>query len=177
VPTCQVRLVDNDDRDVPTGTPGEILVRGPVVFQGYFAQPEVTAQTLRHGWHHTGDVGRFDADGYLHYIRRKPEKELIKPGGENVYPAEVETVVLEMDGVSGVCVYGIPDSRWGEAIKAVVEVKALGRYSVEDVRNFVGARIARFKRPHAVSFTQTLPRAADGSVDRETVKATWGEEA
>ena len=66
-------------------------MRGPLVFQGYFAQPDVTAYTLRNGWHHTGDVGRFDADGYLHYVKRKPEKELIKPGGENVYPAEVET--------------------------------------------------------------------------------------
>jgi acyl-CoA synthetase (AMP-forming)/AMP-acid ligase II len=177
VPCCQVRLVDAEDREVPVGTPGEILVRGPVVFQGYFGQPEVTASTLRGGWHHTGDVGRFDADGYLHYVRRKPEKELIKPGGENVYPAEVETVVLQMDGVSGVCVYGIPDARWGEAIKAVVEVAPPGRYSAEDVRNFVGARIARFKRPHAVSFTETLPRAPDGTVDRETVKATWGEGA
>ena len=79
-PLCQIRLVDEADRDVPVGTPGEILVRGPVVFQGYFDQPDVTAQTFRGGWHHTGDVGRFDADGYLYYVQRKPEKALIKPG-------------------------------------------------------------------------------------------------
>src|SRR2546425_6978578 len=88
-----VKVVDDYDREVPVGTPGEIVVRGPLVFQGYFGQPDVTAYTLRNGWHHTGDVGRFDADGYLYYVKRKPEKELIKPGGENVYPAEVETVI------------------------------------------------------------------------------------
>ena len=76
-------------------------MRGPLVFDGYFAQPEATAHTLRNGWHHTGDVGRFDAEGYLHYVRRKPEKELIKPGGENVYPAEVESVIMQMAGREG----------------------------------------------------------------------------
>ena len=173
-PLCQVRLVDDYDREVPVGTPGEITVRGPLVFQGYFAQPDVTAYTLRNGWHHTGDVGRFDADGYLHYVRRKPEKELIKPGGENVYPAEVETVIMQMDGVSGVCVYGIPDAKWGEAIKAVVEVKTAGRYTAQQVSDFVASKIARFKRPHVVVFADALTRSAEGGVDREAVKAKWG---
>jgi long-chain acyl-CoA synthetase len=176
VPACQVRLVDDDDRDVPVGTPGEIAVRGPLVFQGYFGQPDVTAYTFRNGWHHTGDVGRFDADGYLYYVRRKPEKELIKPGGENVYPAEVETVIMQMDGVTGVCVYGVPDQKWGEAIKAVVEVRPGARPTPEQVSEFVGARIARFKRPHVVVFTDALPRTAERAVDRESVKAKWGDE-
>jgi acyl-CoA synthetase (AMP-forming)/AMP-acid ligase II len=175
VPAAQLRLVDDYDREVPVGTPGEITVRGPLVFQGYYAQPEVTAYTLRNGWHHTGDVGRFDADGYLYYVKRKPEKELIKPGGENVYPAEVETVIMQMAGVSGACVYGIPDPRWGEAVKAVVEVKAPATYTGQAVTDFVGSRIARFKRPHVVAFTDALPRNADGAVDRDAVKAKWGE--
>jgi acyl-CoA synthetase (AMP-forming)/AMP-acid ligase II len=175
VPPCQVRLVDDYDREVPVGTLGEIVVRGPLVFQGYFGQPDVTAHTLRNGWHHTGDVGRFDADGYLYYVRRKPEKELIKPGGENVYPAEVETVIVQMDGVSGVCVYGIPDAKWGEAIKAVVELKAGARYTAQQVADFVASKIARFKRPHVVVFADALPRTAEGAVDREAVKTTWGE--
>src|SRR5213594_1067768 len=173
VPVCEVKLVDDYDREVPVGTPGEIVVRGPLVFQGYFGQPDVTAYTLRNGWHHTGDVGRFDADGYLYYVKRKPEKELIKPGGENVYPAEVETVVMQMAGVSGVCVYGIPDVKWGEAIKAVVEVKAGGRYTAQQVTDFVGSKIARFKRPHLVVFTDALPRTAEGAVDRDAVKAKF----
>ena len=176
VPAAQVRLVDDYDREVPMGTPGEILVRGPLVFQGYFAQPDVTAHTFRGGWHHTGDVGRFEADGYLHYVKRKPEKELIKPGGENVYPAEVETVIMQMADVTGVCVYGIPDARWGEAIKAVVETTRAGR-APQEVIDFVGSKIARFKRPHVVVFTDALPRGADGAVDRDAVKARWGERA
>jgi len=174
VAAAQVKLVDDYDRDVPVGTPGEIVVRGPLVFQGYFAQPEVTAHTFRNGWHHTGDVGRFDDEGYLYYVRRKPEKELIKPGGENVYPAEVETVIVQLDGVTGACVFGIPDVKWGEAIKAVVEVKPPGRYTAEQVTDHVGSKIARFKRPHVVAFTDALPRGADGAVDREAVKTRWG---
>jgi acyl-CoA synthetase (AMP-forming)/AMP-acid ligase II len=175
VPAAQVRLVDDYDREVPVGTAGEIVVRGPLVFQGYFGQPDVTAYTFRNGWHHTGDVGRFEADGYLHYVKRKPEKELIKPGGENVYPAEVETVIVQMPGVTGVCVYGVPDPRWGEAVKAVVEVKAGSRPAAQQVSEFVGERIARFKRPHVVVFTDALPRGADGLVDRDAVKARWGD--
>ncbi|MGH7355042.1 MAG: AMP-binding protein [Candidatus Rokuibacteriota bacterium] len=175
VPVAQVRLVDDYDREVPVGTPGEIVVRGPLVFGGYYGQPDVTAYTFRNGWHHTGDVGRFDGDGYLYYVKRKPEKELIKPGGENVYPAEVETVIMQMDGVTGVCVYGIPDTKWGEAIKAVVEVRAAGRLTAQQVTDFVGSKIARFKRPHVVAFTDALPRTGEGVVDRDAVKAAWGE--
>jgi acyl-CoA synthetase (AMP-forming)/AMP-acid ligase II len=174
-PLCRIKLVDEYDREVPVGTPGEIVVRGPLVFQGYFAQPDVTAYTFRNGWHHTGDVGRFDANGYLYYVKRKPEKELIKPGGENVYPAEVETVIMQMDGVTGACVYGIPDARWGEAIKAVVEVTTPDRYTAQQVSDFVASKIARFKRPHVVVFADALARTADGGVDRDAVKARWGE--
>ena len=174
VALCQLAVVDDYDRPVTVGAPGEIVVRGPLVFQGYYAQPDVTAYTFRNGWHHTGDVGRLDADGYLHYVKRKPEKELIKPGGENVYPAEVETVIMQMEGVRGVCVYGIPDPRWGEAIKAVVEVSG-SRYSAEQVSDWVASRIARFKRPHVVVFAEAVPRTADGAVDRDAVKARWGD--
>jgi acyl-CoA synthetase (AMP-forming)/AMP-acid ligase II len=173
VPAARVRLVDDYDREVADGAPGEIVVRGPLVFQGYFGQPDVTAYTFRNGWHHTGDVGRFDADGYLHYVKRKPEKELIKPGGENVYPAEVEAVIMQIAGVTGVCVYGIPDPKWGEAVKAVVEVAAPGAHTAQQVTDFVGGKIARFKRPHVVAFCDALPRGADGAVDREAVKARW----
>jgi acyl-CoA synthetase (AMP-forming)/AMP-acid ligase II len=168
----QIKLVDEYDDEVPTGTPGEILVRGPVVFQGYFAQPDVTAHTFRNGWHHTGDVGRFDEHGTLFYVKRKPEKELIKPGGENVYPAEVERIVMELDGVHAVCVFGVPDARWGEAIAAVVEV-ADGMLTGADVSEHVGSRIARFKRPHHVGFVRVLPREDTGEVDRDAVREAW----
>jgi len=174
IPLCQIRLVDEADRDVPVGTPGEILVRGPVVFQGYFNQPDITVQTLRGGWHHTGDVGRFDADGYLYYVQRKPEKALIKPGGENVYPAEVEAIIMELGEVTGVCVFGVPDIQWGEAIKAVVEVPASPGLTAAAVREYVGSRIARYKRPKWVEFTTSLPRNTAGMVDRDAVQSLWG---
>src|SRR5262249_10756227 len=153
---------------------GEARATRPPVCQAYNDKPAWPASTSRNGWPPTEDAGRFDGDGFLHYVKRKPEKELIKPGGENVYPAEVETVIMQMVGVSGVCVYGIPDARWGEAIKAVVEV-AGSRYSAEQVSDFVASRIARFKRPHVVVFTETVPRTAEGAVDRDAVKAQWGD--
>ena len=171
-PLCRIRLVDEDGQDVPTGEPGEIIVRGPVVMKGYYGQPEVTAHTFRGGWHHTGDLGKFDADGYLYYAGRKPEKELIKPGGENVYPAEVERVIAELDGVKAVCVFGVPDQQWGEAIKAIVETE--GGLEAQAVIDHVGGRIARFKKPKFVEFTNALPRTASGEVDRPAVKAQWG---
>ena len=170
---AQVKLVDDDDNEVPTGEPGEIVVRGPLIFLGYDQQPEVTEHTFRGGWHHTGDVGRFDEEGNLFYVKRKPEKELIKPGGENVYPAEVETVVAQMDGVSGVCVFGVPDPKWGEGIKAVIETES-SELDLEKVRTFVGERIAHFKRPGYLEVTTELPKSQDGSVDREAVKRKWG---
>jgi long-chain acyl-CoA synthetase len=173
-PLSRIRLVDDLDRDVPVGQPGEILVRGPAVMKEYYGQPDVTAHTFRGGWHHTGDVGRFDADGYLHYVKRKPEKELIKPGGENVYPAEVESVIMEVGGVQAVCVFGVPDAQWGEAIRAVVEAPPAKAPTEAQVIDHVGARIARYKRPKRVLFTDKLPRAKDGDIDREAVKAQWG---
>ena len=143
------------------------------MFDGYDGQPEVTAYTFRGGWHHTGDVGRFDADGNLFYVKRKPEKELIKPGGENVYPAEVETAIMTIEGVTGACVFGVPDPKWGEGIKAVVETLRED-LTAEMVREHVGGRIARYKRPGYVEFTPTLTRKEDGAVDRESVKQRWG---
>ena len=104
-------------------------------------------------------MGRFDDDGYLYYVRRKPEKELIKPGGENVYPAEVETVIVQMDGVTGVCVYGIPDAQVGRGDQGGGRGQGRpGATPAQQVSDFVGAKIARFKRPHVVAFTDALPR-------------------
>ena len=150
---------------MPAGEDGEIVVRGPLVFLGYDGQPDVTAHTFRGGWHHTGDIGRFDDEGNLYYVARKPEKELIKPGGENVYPAEVEAAILELDAVRAVCVFGVSDDRWGEAIRAVVEADPDAGLDQEAVREHVGSSIARFKRPRDVIFTSELPRS-DGDQGR-----------
>lgn len=173
-PLVRLRIVDDYDRDVPAGQPGEILVRGPLVFQGYWGLKEDTEYTFREGWHHTGDIGRLDEEGYLWYVKRKAEKELIKPGGENVYPAEVEKVLLEHPDVVEACVFGVPDKQWGEAIKAVCAIKEGSALEPQQLIDFVADRIARYKKPKYVDFVKELPKTQDGSVDREKVKAEHG---
>jgi long-chain acyl-CoA synthetase len=170
----QVQLVDDYDRPVATGQTGEIVMKGPMVFKGYWNLPEDTAQTFRQGWHHTGDLGRFDEDGFLWYAGRKPEKELIKPGGENVYPAEVEKVILEHPAVEQTVVFGVPDPKWKEGIKAVCRLKAGQDLAPQELIDFVGERIARYKKPQYVEFVADLPLLADGTPDRTKIKALYG---
>ncbi|MCK9216183.1 MAG: AMP-binding protein [Rhodoferax sp.] len=169
-----VAVVDELDRPLPTGATGEIVVRGPMVFQGYWRCEADNAFTLRNGWHHTGDMGRIDADGYLWYSGRSPAKELIKPGGENVYPAEVERAILEHPALAQAVVFGVPDVQWGEAVKAVCVLKAGCTLSAEDLIEFVGGRIARYKKPKHVVFVSSLPLGSDDSLDRAAVKAAHG---
>ena len=173
---ADVRLVDDSDRPVPQGEVGEITMKGPMVFKGYWNLPEDTAHTFRNGWHHTGDTGRFDEDGYLFYVGRMAEKELIKPGGENVYPAEVEKVILEHPAVEQTVVFGVPDPKWKEGIKAVCLLKTGQSIDATDLIRFVGGRIARFKKPQYVEFISDFPLMGDGSPDRETIKKKYGGE-
>ena len=174
VPLARVRCVDETGADMPIGDPGEIVVRGPTVFAGYWRDPDATYYAFRQDWHHTGDIGRFDTDGYLYYVGRMPEKDLIKSGGENVYPAEVEHVIQELPEVNAVCVFGVPDPEWGEAVKAVVELTPGEKLSGDDIRQAVTDRIASFKKPKVVDFTDSLPRGPDGEIDRVEVKARYG---
>ena len=171
---ADVRLVDDDDNPVSAGEVGEIAVKGPMVFNEYINLPEDTAHALRGGWHHTGDLGRFDEDGYLFYEGRKAEKELIKPGGENVYPAEVEKVILEHPAVENTVVFGVPDPKWKEGIKAVCQLKSGNTLDAQELRKFVGARIASFKKPQYVEFVPDLPRMDDESPDRAKIKELYG---
>jgi len=171
---ARVALFDDDERPVPVGTPGEICVRSPTVFLGYWGLEEDTRYTFRNGWHHTGDIGRFDEDGFLWYVKRKAEKELIKPGGENVYPAEVEKAVLEHEAVAEVSVIGVADPDWGEAIKAVCVLKPGRVVEPPDLIEFVASRIARYKKPKHVVFVGDLPKTADGAIDRDQVKKEHG---
>ncbi len=173
-PLAKIKLVDEYDREVPVGQPGEICVRGPLVFLGYWNLEEDNRYTFREGWHHTGDIGRLDENGYLWYVKRKAEKELIKPGGENVYPAEVEKVILENPQVLEVSVIGVRDLEWGEAIKAVCVLKEGSTLSKQELIDFVASRIARYKKPKYVEFVSALPKTEDGSIDREKVKALYG---
>ncbi|ODU56924.1 MAG: AMP-dependent synthetase [Comamonadaceae bacterium SCN 68-20] len=169
-----VALVDDGDRPVPVGATGEIVVRGPMVFAGYWNCEADNAFTFRGGWHHTGDMGRFDADGYLWYMGRSPAKELIKPGGENVYPAEVERALCEHAEVTEAVVFGVSDVQWGEAVKAVCARTPGSVLAAEALIEFVGQRIARYKKPKHVVFVDALPRAGGGGIDRAAVKAAHG---
>ena len=174
LPLAEVVLVDDYDRPVPAGQMGEITVRGPMVFKGYWGLPEDTAHTFREGRHHTGDLGRFDEEGFLWYGGRKAEKELIKPGGENVYPAEVEKVILQHPAVEKTVVFGVPDPKWKEGIKAVCTLKEGQSLEPAALIDFVGQRIARYKKPQYVEFVAEIPLLADGAADRAKVKALYG---
>ena len=166
-------LMDETGQAVGPKEIGEIVVRGPLVFQGYWKQDEVNDHTFRNGCHHTGDLGQVDEDGYLYFKGRKPEKELIKPGGENVYPAEVEAAVLEHPAIMSVCVIGVPDPQFGEGVKAVCVLKSGQQLSGKELTTFVGSRIAGYKKPRYVEFVDELPRKND-QIDREQVKKMWG---
>jgi long-chain acyl-CoA synthetase len=174
IPLADVRLVDDDDNPVLIGAVGEIAVKGPMVFNEYINLPEDTAHAIRGGWHHTGDLGRFDEEGYLWYEGRKAEKELIKPGGENVYPAEVEKVILEHPAVENTVVFGVPDPKWKEGIKAVCQLKKDASLESQALIQFVGDRIASFKKPQYVEFVSEIPQLEDDIPDRVKVKELYG---
>lgn len=166
-----IAIEGEDGGLLPSGETGEIIVRGPCTCSGYWQRPEDNAHLLRGGWLHTGDSGRIDAQGRLVYAGRLAIKELIKTGGENVYPSEVEAAIREHAGIAEVAVIGVADAQWGESIKAVCVAQAgAAQPTQEEVAEFVASRIARYKRPRLVVFVASLPRLADGAVDRAAVR-------
>ena len=169
------RIVDEDDQNVAPGDKGEIVVQGPLVFHGFWQHEELNRELFRNGWHHTGDLGHLDEEGFLWFGGRKPEKELIKPGGENVYPAEVEAVIQTHEAVVEVAVIGVPDPKFGEGIKAVCVLEGGASLTAEDLAAFVADRIASYKKPRYVEFVPDLPKTADGSIDRSKVKVLYGQ--
>jgi acyl-CoA synthetase (AMP-forming)/AMP-acid ligase II len=173
VRAAEIGLVDDRDRQVRYGETGEIVVKGPMVFKEYINLPEDTAHTFRNTWHHTGDLGRFDQDGFLFYMGRKAEKELIKPGGENVYPAEVENAILLHPAIARTVVFGVPDPKWKEGIKAVCQLKVGHDLTAQELIDFVGGKIARYKKPQHVQFVTDLPLLSNGSPDRTQIKKLY----
>jgi len=156
----EVRIVDDQDRDVPTGEVGEIIIQGPTVMKEYYRNPEETAQTLRGGWLHTGDLGKYDEDGFLYFVDRK--KDMIKTGGLNVYCKEVEEVLSRHPKISEAVIIGVPDEKWGETIKAVVVVKEGQSLSESEVIDFCRAGLASYKKPTSVAFVDSLPKTQFG---------------
>jgi acyl-CoA synthetase (AMP-forming)/AMP-acid ligase II len=165
----EVRVVDDKDRELPIGEIGEVVVRGDVVMSGYWNQPEATAEALRGGWLHTGDVGSFDDNGYL--TLRDRSKDLIISGGMNIYPREVEEALLRHSGVGAVSVVGRPDAEWGEAVVAfVVAVDITTPPSTDDLNQVCLDHIARFKRPKEYRFVDGLPTNNYGKVVKRELR-------
>ena len=159
----EVRVVDAAGAVLPVGEVGEIVVRGDVVMSGYWDQPDATAEAIRDGWLHTGDVGSFDADGFL--TLRDRSKDLIISGGMNIYPREVEEVLLRHHGVAAVSVVGRPDPEWGEAVVAfVVAADPSALPTVDDLDELCLDHIARYKRPKDYRYVESLPTNNYGKV-------------
>ncbi|HEY4383046.1 MAG TPA: long-chain fatty acid--CoA ligase [Ktedonobacteraceae bacterium] len=158
----RARIVDEQECDVAPGEVGELLLAGPHVCSGYWRQPEATAEANRGGWWHTGDLARCDSEGYYFLIGRK--KDLFISGGENIYPAEIESVIVTHPDVLEVAVIAQPHPYWGEVGLAIVVPRVPDSLSAEEIFNYCVGKLARYKLPHSIHFTQSLPRNVMGKV-------------
>jgi len=168
-PLMQVRVMDDAGRLLPTGSRGEIVVRGPLVMSGYYKNAEATAEASRFGWHHTGDIGYLDADNFLFIVDRA--KDMIITGGFNVYSVEVEQALLQHPDVQDSAVVGLPDEKWGERVTAVVQLHAGRGAQPDDIIAFVKERIGSVKSPKHVEIWADLPRSKVGKVLKNEIKA------
>ncbi len=167
----EVRIADKEDRPLPPGEIGEILVRGPFVCRGYWNRPEATAESSRNGWWHTGDLAYRDDEGFIFISGRA--KDMIKSGAENIYPIEVEQVIGAQPGVAEVAVVGIPDEKWGEAVAAFV-VKARGaKLDSAAVVAHCRKNLASYKKPRHVLFVDSLPRTGTNKIDKNALRAQF----
>jgi long-chain acyl-CoA synthetase len=157
-----IMVVDDNDEPVEPGQRGEVVIRGHNVMKGYYKQPEATAEVMRNGWFHTGDIGVFDVDGYLSIVDRK--KDMILRGGMNVYPRELEEVMLTHPAVSLVAVVGVPDERLGEEVKAFVVKKAGAEVTEDALREWCKEQFAAYKYPRFIEFRPELPTSATGKI-------------
>ncbi|MBV8945088.1 MAG: long-chain-fatty-acid--CoA ligase [Solirubrobacterales bacterium] len=166
-----LRVVGVSDAWTATGGSGEIVARGPQLMSGYWQRPNETAETLRGGWLHTGDVGHLDEDGYLFVEDRI--KDMIVSGGENVYPGIVEQVLVRHPGIAEAAVIGIPDARWGEAVKAVLVARPGIVCTEEEILAFCRPQLGSFERPRSVDFLDALPRTATGKVLKRALREPY----
>ena len=168
----EVRVVDDQDRDVPVGQSGEIITRGPNVMKGYWKRPEISAEVLRGGWMHTGDMGAFDEQGFLYILDRN--KDMIKSGGENVYSPEVESILCGHPAILEAAVIGVPDQKWGETIRAVVALRPGTDLTETELIAWTRQRMTAFKCPTSVVFTDSLPKGGTGKVQKSVLREQFG---
>lgn len=171
VPGTHIKVVDADGNECATGEVGEIIVSGSQLMKAYWNRPAETADVMRAGWLHTGDAGYFDADGYLYIHDRL--KDMIVSGGENVYPAEVESVMAACSGIADVAVIGVPDERWGEAVKALVVPQPGSKIKARDIAEYTHQRIAGFKCPKSIDFVDSIPRNPSGKILKKILREPY----
>ena len=168
----EVKIFDASDKEVPPGEMGEIVTRSHLVMKGYWRNPEATKETLRGGWLHTGDMGYMDEGGYLFIMDRS--KDMVISGGENIYPREIEEVLIQHPAVREVAVIGVPDAKWGEAVKAVVSLTEGRSADQDELISFCQDHIASYKKPKSVDFVEVLPKNNYGKIlKRELRKKYW----
>src|SRR5437764_2594800 len=167
----EVAILDETQRRLPLGETGEICIKGPALMNGYWNQPEATAETLRKGWLHTGDIGRMDEAGYVFIMDRS--KDMVISGGLNVYPREIEEVLLRHPAISQAAVIGVPDPKWGEAVQAVVVCDPADGLTEADVIAFAAEHLAGYKKPKSVDLVADLPKTTYGKIDKKAIRAPY----
>jgi acyl-CoA synthetase (AMP-forming)/AMP-acid ligase II len=170
---AEIKVVAADGAELPPGLVGEITVRSRQVMKGYWKLPKATASTISDGWLHTGDAGYFDSDGFLYIHDRM--KDMIISGGENIYPAEVENALFGHPAIADVAVIGVPDDQWGEAVQAVVVLRAGAAVSAEELITYCRGLIAHYKAPRSVEFVESLPRNASGKLLKRVLRSPYWE--
>ncbi len=170
-PLMRLEVMDDQGNLLPRGQRGEIVLRGGLVMKGYYKNPQATAEASTFGWHHTGDIGVIDDDGFVYIVDRK--KDMIISGGFNVFPSEVEQVLWSHPAVQDCAVIGVPDDKWGEAVKAVVELKPGAAAAPEELIALVKEKLGGVKAPKSVDFTASLPRSPVGKVLKKDLRASY----
>jgi long-chain acyl-CoA synthetase len=171
-PLYELKIVDDEGRELPPETVGEIVGRGPVTMPGYFGRPDLTAEILRDGWLYSGDIGFLDRDGFLHLVDRK--KDLIISGGVNVYPRDIEEVAVRHPAVLDVAVFGVADDRWGEAPIAAVRLASGETATADELKEWINERVqARYQRVREVVVRDSFPTSAAGKTLRRTLRAEY----
>ncbi|WP_316175717.1 MULTISPECIES: AMP-binding protein [unclassified Bradyrhizobium] len=173
IAACEVKILDDHDQEVALGEAGEICVRAPHVMAEYWQRPDITAETLKNGWLHTGDIARRDERGYMYILDRK--KDMIVSGGFNIFPREIEDVLTQHADVAMCAVVGVPDDKWGEAVTAIVVPRAGAQIDAAELIELVKARKGSAHAPKSISFVKELPMTGVGKVDKKVLRARFWE--